>query len=283
MISIVFPLTLFTTGKVWRAACFTSLELLPQCNLLAKRLKCNKDRKLQLAVNIIIIFYFCFDTRCRKYDNRQSDQQLYIYQTHAHFYMLINDQLGLHSDVEVSVCHYSVKVENLNCSQTWVIVALLSGWIRMCHSQDVLIHWDYTGAKLMEYCFYSACMMVSVDNWMDTKKQGCSSASVSEIKTFTRYMSHLGLLEAPLSIAYLHLRNSSTFWEVHQEFDKDWYHSHDCGLTGANWSHFYLSCIHGLKIQLVVNNLKSLKTRYWITQTFSSPSFNRVIWSSCHT
>lgn len=90
----------------------------------------------------------------------------------------------------------------------------------------------------MEYCFYSACMMVSVDNWMDTKEQGCSSASVSEIKTFTQYMSHLGLLEAPLSIAYLHLRNSSTFWEVRQEFDeKDWYHSHDFGLTGAN-SHF---------------------------------------------
>lgn len=47
-----------------------------------------------------------------------------------------------------------------------------------------------------------------------TKKQGCGSASMSGIETFTRYMLHLDLLEAPLSIAYLHLRSSSTFWEV---------------------------------------------------------------------
>lgn len=48
-------------------------------------------------------YYFIFVlTQCRKYDNRQSDQQLY---THAYFYMLINDQLGLHSDVEAGVCY----------------------------------------------------------------------------------------------------------------------------------------------------------------------------------
>lgn len=93
--------SIYHSWCVMLGSCDTFLWLLPQCYLLAKRPQCKETRNSILPSLSVIYFVL---TQCRKYDYRQPDQQLHIKHTHAYFYMLNYEQLGLHSVVEAGVC-----------------------------------------------------------------------------------------------------------------------------------------------------------------------------------